>query len=93
MISHLNNDRKLLRTVWCVPDDLWQKLKPLLNEYDPSNAVGRKRIDAHAALNAIILCIIKIACALTLVLSLLALIQCRLICSLDFPQIRPFGLR
>jgi transposase len=35
-------------------DDLWEKLKPTLDRYDPPKVVGRKRIDARAALDAII---------------------------------------
>jgi len=38
---------------WRVSDD-WSKLKPILDEYDPSKQIGRKRIDARAAIDAII---------------------------------------
>lgn len=43
-----------LPTIWRVPDDLWQKIQPLLQESDPPKRTGRKRIDARAALDAII---------------------------------------
>jgi transposase len=43
-----------LGTIWRVSDDLWSKLKPILDEYDPSKQIGRKRIDARAAIDAII---------------------------------------
>jgi putative transposase len=43
-----------LPTIWRVPEDLWRKIKPLLDEYDPPKRTGRKRIDARAALDAII---------------------------------------
>ncbi len=46
--------QKVLKTIWRVPDELWQKLEFVLSEYDPPNSIGRKRIDARAALDAII---------------------------------------
>jgi putative transposase len=49
-----NRNQKPLETIWRVPDDLWQKLKPIFDEYDPANFIGRKRIDTRAALDAII---------------------------------------
>jgi putative transposase len=49
-----NQSQRRLKTIWRVPDDLWNKLKPILDEYDPPNHLGRKRIDARAALDAII---------------------------------------
>ncbi len=45
---------KPLPTIWEVPDDLWEKIEPILDEYDPFKATGRKRIDRRAALNAMI---------------------------------------
>ncbi|MBR8833701.1 MAG: transposase [Stigonema ocellatum SAG 48.90 = DSM 106950] len=54
MIDKSNDDQKLLNTIWCVPDDLWNKLKPIFEQYDPPKPIGRKRIDTRAALNAII---------------------------------------
>ncbi len=44
----------VLPTIWRVPDDLWQKIQPLLEAYDPPKPTGRKRIDARSALDAII---------------------------------------
>lgn len=43
-----------LETIWQVPDDLWNLLKVILDKYDPPHSIGRKRIDARAALDAII---------------------------------------
>ncbi len=43
-----------LPTIWRVPDDVWQQIKPLVDQYDPPKSTGRKRIDARAALDAII---------------------------------------
>jgi putative transposase len=47
-------EQKVMPTIWSVTDDLWKKLKPILDQFDPPNIVGRRRIDARAALNAII---------------------------------------
>ncbi len=43
-----------LETIWRVSDKLWNKFKPILAQYDPSKQVGRKCIDARAAIDAII---------------------------------------
>jgi putative transposase len=45
---------KSLPTIWQVPDELWNKLNPILTEHDPPKPTGRKRIDARAALDTII---------------------------------------
>jgi putative transposase len=41
-------------TIWRVPDELWEKIEPILAEYDPPKKTGRRRIDQRAALDAII---------------------------------------
>src|SRR5688500_15536283 len=43
-----------LPTIWRVPDELWAQIQPLLAELDPPRRTGRQRIDARAALDAII---------------------------------------
>jgi len=43
-----------LPTIWCVPDDLWAKIKAILDEHDPPKDTGRKRIDQRRALDGII---------------------------------------
>jgi putative transposase len=45
---------KALPTIWRVPDELWNKIKPVISKLDPPKQTGRKRIDARAALDAII---------------------------------------
>ena len=45
---------RALPTLWRVPDALWERIKPILEQYDPPKATGRKRIDQRAALEAII---------------------------------------
>lgn len=47
-------EAKELPTIWRIPDDLWQKIVPLLAELDPPKSTGRKRIDPRAALDAIL---------------------------------------
>lgn len=49
-----NEHQKPLKIIWHIPDNLWHKLKPILDEHDPPHYTGRKRIDARAALDAII---------------------------------------
>lgn len=46
--------QQTLETIWRIPDKLWEQLKLVLDEYDPPKQMGRKRIDARAALDAII---------------------------------------
>jgi transposase len=50
----MDKDKRQLETIWRIPDELWSKLKPILDEYDPPKRTGRKRIDARAALDGII---------------------------------------
>ncbi len=41
-------------TIWEVPDDLWEEIKPLIKEFDPPKPTGRKRPDPRQMLNAMI---------------------------------------
>ena len=43
-----------LPTIWRVPDDLWAKVKAILDQYDRPKPVGRKRIDQRRALDGVI---------------------------------------
>ena len=45
---------KLLPTIWRVPDELWERIEPILNELDPPARTGRKRIAPRPALDGII---------------------------------------
>jgi transposase len=47
-------EEKPLPTIWRVPDELWEKIDPILKEYDPPKKTGRPRVDQRAALDAII---------------------------------------
>jgi putative transposase len=50
----MGDNQKSLATIWKISDELWKKLHPILNAADPPNLIGRKRINARAALDAII---------------------------------------
>jgi putative transposase len=43
-----------LPTIWYVPDQLWERIEPGLNELDPPAKTGRKRIAPRPALEGII---------------------------------------
>jgi putative transposase len=43
-----------LPTLWEIPDRLWDRIAPILGALDPPKPRGRRRIDARAALEAII---------------------------------------
>jgi putative transposase len=45
---------KPLPTIWHVPDELWERIEPVLNELDPPARTGRKRIAPRPALEGII---------------------------------------
>jgi len=47
-------DITALPTIWSIPDALWEVIAPILDELDPPKPRGRKRINARAALDAII---------------------------------------
>jgi len=49
-----DDSRKPLPTIWCVSDELWAKIEPILVEHDPPQHMGRKRIDQRRALDGII---------------------------------------
>ena len=41
-------------TIWRVPDDLWEKIEPILEQYDPPKRTGRSRADRRGVLDAVI---------------------------------------
>ena len=43
-----------LATIWIVSDELWALIAPIVTELDPPRATGRPRINARAAVDAII---------------------------------------
>jgi putative transposase len=43
-----------LPTIWEAPDDLWVRIKALIDEHDPPKPTGRQREDARKILNGII---------------------------------------
>ena len=47
-------ERPPLPTIWRVPDELWARVEPILDELDPPRPTGRKRVDRRAILDAVI---------------------------------------
>ena len=37
--------QEMLGTIWEVPDELWERIEPIILEQDPPKARGRKRAD------------------------------------------------
>jgi putative transposase len=54
MTEHTETEEKPLPTIWRVPDELWEKVEPILAEYDPPKKTGRPRVDRRAVLDTII---------------------------------------
>ena len=52
---------KSLPTIWEVPDDLWERIEWLLNDYDPPKTTGRSRTDARKRLDGIIFRCLRLA--------------------------------
>jgi putative transposase len=46
--------RPALPTVWHVPDELWELIRPVLAECDPQPRMGRKRQDPRPILDAVL---------------------------------------
>ena len=46
--------QETLETIWEVPDELWERIEPIIMEEDPPKARGRKRSDPRQMLNGII---------------------------------------
>ncbi len=38
----MDKSQEKLETIWRVPEVLWNKLKPILDEHDPPKITGRK---------------------------------------------------
>ena len=49
-----STEEKPLPTIWRVPDELWEKIEPILEEHDPPGRTGRPRVDQRAVLDAVI---------------------------------------
>ena len=46
--------RETLDTIWEVPDELWERIEPVILDKDPPKSRGRKRADPRQMLNGII---------------------------------------
>ena len=45
--------QETLETIWEVPDELWERIEPIILEEDPPKARGRKRSAPRQMLNGI----------------------------------------
>ncbi len=43
-----------LETIWEIPDDLWEKVEPVILAGTPPKTTGRKRVNPRPILNGII---------------------------------------
>jgi putative transposase len=43
-----------LPTIWEIPDDLWERIEPVILELDPPKAKGRKRVNQRKMLEGVI---------------------------------------
>ena len=43
-----------LPTIWELPDDLWERIEPVILEFDPPKAKGRKRVNQRKMLEGVI---------------------------------------
>lgn len=46
--------KKPLPTIWEVPDELWERIEPLILEFDPPKETGRPRVNPRSVLDALI---------------------------------------
>jgi transposase len=46
--------KKRIPTLWEVPDQLWERIEKLIDEFDPPAPIGRKREDARKILDGLI---------------------------------------
>lgn len=53
-LAEHTTEEKPLPTIWRVPDELWEKIEPILQKHDPPKKTGRPRVDQRAALDAIV---------------------------------------
>ncbi len=47
-------DEKPLPTIWRVPDELWERVEPILDEHDPPKKTGRPHVDRRDVLDAVV---------------------------------------
>ena len=47
-------EEKPMPAIWCVPDEFWGKIEPILAKHDPPKRTGRPRADRRAVLDAVI---------------------------------------
>jgi putative transposase len=50
----MSERKRRLPTLWEVPDGLWERIEPLLDQVDPPKSRGRHRVDRRRVLDGII---------------------------------------
>ena len=50
-----------LETIWEIPDDLWEKVEPVILEGTPPKTTVRKRVNPRPILNGIIFAYVVVA--------------------------------
>jgi len=50
----MTKHQRALPTLWEVPDDLWERIEPMLRQLEPPAITGRPRVDRRRVLDAII---------------------------------------
>jgi putative transposase len=50
----MNRTKETLPTIWQVPDELWAKIEPIIDEKDPPKPTGRKRVNARLVVDTLI---------------------------------------
>ena len=46
--------RRRMPTLWEVPDELWERIEPLVEQADSTKPTGRKRVNRRRVLDGII---------------------------------------
>ena len=62
MAERQQNEEKPMPTIWRMPDGLWEKIEPILEEHDPSKGTGRPLVDQRAALDAVMVFCLRTGC-------------------------------
>ena len=50
----MNRSQETMPTIWQVPDELWAKIEPIIDEKDPPKPTGRKRVNARLVVDTLI---------------------------------------
>jgi putative transposase of IS4/5 family DUF4096 len=54
-ITERTLEEKPVPTIWHTPDELWEKIEPILQKHDPPRRTGRPRVYQRAVLYAVVI--------------------------------------